>query len=65
MKPTYLQDKVMVGADLIRQAARLLAAVREDKAAIIEVAFDADREVIEVWDMVADQEVLLGSVTYD
>jgi hypothetical protein len=31
----------------------------------MEVVFDADKEVIEVWDNLADREILLGTAAYD
>lgn len=60
-----MTEKVSVGADLIKQAAKLLEATPESPSAIVEVCFDADKEVIEVWDMQADEEQLLGMAVYD
>ena len=60
-----MTDKVTVGADLVRQAAKLLNACREPRDAVMEVVFDADKEEIQVWDNLADREILLGTAAYD
>lgn len=60
-----MTEKLSVGADLITQAAKLLEAIPRSSMGIIEVCFDADKEVIEVWDMQADEEQLLGMAVYD
>lgn len=59
------ESDTMVGASLIKQAAKLLEAVPDSGNPVIEVCFDAEQEVIEVWNMLADKEVLLGTVAYD
>lgn len=59
------ESNVTVGANLIKQAAKLLEATPNDPSSIVEVCFNADNEIIEVWGMVADSEKLLGMANYD
>lgn len=55
---------VTVQGDLIRQAAKLLEGISEPNNSVIEVRFNHEDEIIEVWNMLADNEHMIGYVEY-